>query len=127
MYLTNYCVSPPVQRELEIPCRVEIQMPETLKTREIIDLYKIMIDLSCDSHEKDFVVGSFLSTSEEIESTLAACSSSASKKKKIGKENPQHEKSDIQSFFHVASIVSSLQRRDDTDMQIVSKSITIDD
>ena len=80
-----------------------------------------MIDLSYDSRERDFVVGSFLSTNKEIESTLAACSSSASKKKKIGKENPQHEKSDILSFFHVTSIVSSTLRKDDTDMEIVNK------
>ena len=62
-------------------------MPPPLKNRAITDLYKSKIDLSYDSREKDFVVGSFLSTNEEIESTLAACSSSASKKRKIGKEN----------------------------------------
>ena len=33
-------------------------------------LYKSMINLSYDSREKDFVVASFLSTNEEIESTL---------------------------------------------------------
>ena len=65
-----------------------------------------------------FVAGSFLSTNEEIESTSAACSSSARKKKKIGKENPQHEKSDIQVFFHVTSIPNSTPRRDDTDLEI---------
>ena len=37
------------------------------------------------------------------------------KRKKIGKENPQHEKSDIRSFFHFTSIVSSTPKRDDTD------------
>ena len=62
-------------------------MPPPLGNRAITDLYKSKIDLSYDSREKDFVVGSFLSTNEEIESTLAACSSSASKKRKIGKEN----------------------------------------
>ena len=100
-------------------------MPPTLRNREITDLYKSVIDLSYDSREKDFVAGSFLSTNEEIESTLATCSSSTSKMKKIGKENPQHEKSDIRSFFHVTSIVSSTPRRDDTDMEIVCKTITI--
>ena len=127
LYLTNYCVSPLVQGGLEIPCRVEIQMPPTLKNREIIDLYKSMISLSYDSRDKDFVVGPFLSTNEEVESTLTACSSSVSKKKKIGKENPQHKKSAIRSFFHVASIVSSTSRKDDTDIEIVCKTITIDD
>ena len=61
LYSTNYCVSQLTQRGLEIPCRVEIQMPPILKNREITDLYKSMIDLSYDSCEKDFVVGSFLS------------------------------------------------------------------
>ena len=42
-------VSSLVQEGLETPCHVEIQMPPTLKNREIIDLYKSMIDLSCDS------------------------------------------------------------------------------
>ena len=88
-------------------------------TREIIDWNKSMIDLSYDSREKDFVFGSFFSINEEIESTLTACSSLASKKKKekkeIGKENPHHEKLDIRSFFHVTSIVSSTPRRYDTD------------
>ena len=90
-------------------------------------MYKRIIDLSYDSREKDFVVGSFLSTKEEIESTLATCSSSASKKKKIGKKNLQHEKSDIWSFLHVTSIVSNTPRRDDVVMEIVCKSITIND
>ena len=124
LYSTNYCLST-CTRGLDISCHVEIQMLPPLKNREIIDLYKSVIDLSYDSREKDFVVGSFLLTNEDIESSLAACSSSASKKQKIGKENPQHEKSDIRSFFHVTSIVSSTPRRDDTDMEIVCK--TIDD
>ena len=73
------------------------------------------------------MVGSFLSTSEEIESTLAACRSSARKKKKIGKENPQHKKSDFRPFFHVTSIVSSTPRKHDTGLKIVCRTITIDD
>ena len=109
LYSTIYCAYPLVQG-WESPCRVEIQMPPTWKNREIIDLYKSMIDLSYDSRENDFLVGSLLST------ILAACSSSSSKEKKIGKENPHHEKSDIRSFIHVTSIVSSTSGRDDTDM-----------
>ena len=127
LHSTNYCVSPLVQGGLEIPCRVEIQMPLTLNNREIIDLYKNMIDFSYDSREKDFVVGSFLSANEEVESILEACISSARKKNKLGKENPQHEKSDIRSFFYVPSILSRTPRRDDTDMEIVCKIVTIDD
>ena len=102
-----------------------MQMPPTLKSREIIDLYKSLIDLSFDSCEKDFVAGSFLSTNEEIDSTLAACSYSVSKKKKIGKGNSQHEKFGL--FFHVTSIVSSTRRRYDTDTETFCKTITIDD
>ena len=127
LHSTNYCVSPLVQGGLEIPCRVEIQMPLTLNNREIIDLYKNMIDFSYDSHEKDFVVGSFVSTNEEVVSILEACISSARKKNKLGKEDPQHEKSDIRSFFYVPSILSSTPRRDDTNVEIVCKVVTIDD
>ena len=65
-----------------------MQMPPSLKNREITDLYKS----SQKFHGKDLVVGSFLSANKEIESTLAPCSSSASKKTKIGKENPQQKK-----------------------------------
>ena len=120
-------VSPLAQGGLEIPCLAEIQMPPALKNRETADLYQSMIDISYDSREKDFLLGSFLSTNEEIESTHAACSSSARKKKKIGKENPQHKNSDIWSFFHVTYIVSSTTSRDDADMDIFFKTITIDD
>ena len=49
------------------------------------------------------------------------------KRTKIGKENSQYEKSDTRSFFHVTAIISSTPRRDDTDMEIVSKTTTIDD
>ena len=100
LYSLNYFVSPLLEGWLEIPCCVEMQMPPTLKSREIIDLYKSLIDLSFDSCEKDFVAGSFLSTNEEIDSTLAACSYSVSKKKKIGKGNPQHEKFGLFSMLH---------------------------
>ena len=79
LYSTNYSVSPLEQSGVEIPSRVEIQIPPNLKSREITDLYK------------SFVVGLFLSTNEEIQSTLAPCSSSANKKKKIGKENSQEK------------------------------------
>ena len=88
-----------LEGDLEILCCVEIQMPPTLKNREIIDLYKSMIDLSYDSCEKDFAVGSFLLTNEEIESTLAACSSSASKKKENGKREPSARKIRHSVFF----------------------------
>ena len=99
LYSANYCVSPLVQGGLETPCRVEIQMPPTIKNRKIIDLHKSMIDLSYDSCEKDFAVGSFLLTNEEIESTLAACSSSASKKNKNRKREPSVRKIRHSVFF----------------------------
>ena len=60
-----------------------------------------------------------------------APASSASKKKKKKKEkrkeNPQDEKLDISSFFHVISIVSSKPRIDDKDTKITCKTITTDD
>ena len=33
LVLTNYCLSPLVQGALEIPCRVEISMPPTKRTK----------------------------------------------------------------------------------------------
>ena len=126
LHSTNYCVSPLVQGGLEIPCRVEIQMPLTLNNREIIDLYKNMIDFSYDSREKRLCGWIVPLTNEEVESILEASISSARKKNKLGKENPQQEKSDIRSFFYVPSILSSTPRRDDTDMEIVCKVVTID-
>ena len=76
---------------------------------------------------KKTVLRSFLSTNELIESTVRARSSSAREKKKIGKENTHHKNSDIPSFFHVTSIFSSVPSRDDTDMEIICETITIDD
>ena len=46
LYSTNYC-------------HVEIQMPPTLKNREIIDLYNSMIDLSCDSPKNNLWLDRF--------------------------------------------------------------------
>ena len=86
---TNYCVSPLVQGGLEIPCRVVILRAQTLQNKEIINIYKDMVDLSYDSREKDSVVGSFLSTSEEA--------ASENKRKSVTK-NSQREKSDIRFF-----------------------------
>ena len=50
---TNYCVSPLVQRGLEIPCIVRILMAPTVKNRQIVDIYKDMVDLHYDAREKD--------------------------------------------------------------------------
>ena len=81
LYSTNCCVSPLIQGGLEIPCRVEIQMSPTLKNREVIDLCRSRIYLSYDSREKDFVVWSFLSSNEEIESTLKSTLQQAKRRK----------------------------------------------
>ena len=63
------------------------------------------------------MVGSFLSTSEEIESTLAA----------NRKREPLAQKIRLSAFFHVTSIVSSTPRKHDTGLKIVCRTITIDD
>ena len=42
---TNYCVSPLVQGGLEIPCRVEIHMPLTVKNERLIDIYRNYVNL----------------------------------------------------------------------------------
>ena len=62
---TNYCVSPLVQGGLEIPCRVEVLLTPTVKNKAIVDIYKDMMDVSYREREKNFTIGSFLSTSEQ--------------------------------------------------------------
>ena len=85
-----------------------------------------MRTLSYDRREKDFVIGSLLSTNKEIESTLAVCTSSASKRRNRKRE--PSEKSDSQSFFMLHPL--SVARREEmiqTWKLFVKPSITTDD
>ena len=52
---TNYCVSPLVQGGFEIPCIVRILMAPTVKNRQIVDIYKDIVDLHYDARENDSI------------------------------------------------------------------------
>ena len=67
---TNYCVSPLVQGGLEIPCIVRILMAPTVKNRQIVDIYKDMVDLHYDTREKDSTAGSYLHFARPVHSFL---------------------------------------------------------
>ena len=56
---TNYCVLPLVQGGLEIPCRVEIHMPSTVKNRELIGIYEKYVDTLYYQEEETNIAGSF--------------------------------------------------------------------
>ena len=60
---TNYCVSPLVQGGLEIPCRVEIHMPSTVKNRELIGIYEKYVDTLNYQREETNIAGSFVESS----------------------------------------------------------------
>ena len=126
---TNYCVSPLVQGVLEIPCRIKILLAPTLKNKEIINVYKDLVDLDYNEREKDSVVGSFLSMSEGIATNNKRSSDSSDNRKSAAKKpaTVQSKKSDIQSFFLITSTVSNTDTKlDDIDMRI-DKPIVIDD
>ena len=62
----NYRRSPLVQGGLEIPCSVMIFIPETLKNKEIIKMYKDMVDVLYSEPDGSKVVGSFVHQSIDI-------------------------------------------------------------
>ena len=64
---TNYCVSPLVQGGLEIPCRVEIHMPSTVKNRELIGIYEKYFDTLYYQREETNIAGSLVESSAGIE------------------------------------------------------------
>ena len=57
---TTYRRSPLIQGGLEIPCKVTINMAETLKNKQIIDRYKEMVDVLYSEPDSSAVLGSFL-------------------------------------------------------------------
>ena len=126
---TNYRVLQLVQGGLEIPCRIEILMSPTLKNKEIINVYKDLVNLHYNKHKKGSVVGSFLSMSEGIATTNKRSSNSSDDRKSTAKiaATVQSKKSDILSFFPTTSIVIITDiKLDDIDMRI-DKPIVIND
>ena len=101
---TLYRRSPLVQGGLEIPCKVTIRMPDTIKNRNLIGKYKEMIELLYIEPDSSSTLGSFLYAdigdehSEETESKRAKPPSCARKVKR--KKNSDDVKvKDIRSFF----------------------------
>ena len=100
---TNYCVSPLVQGGLEIPCRVEVHFPSTVKNRELVKIYETFVD-TLPQHEETNIVGSFIDGSTEIEKNDKDCNNRKAKK---SKEEIQVKSRDIRNFFEKRGTVSS--------------------
>ena len=109
---TNYCVSPLVQGGLEIPCRVEIHMPSTVKNRQLIQIYETFVDTLYYQREEKNIAGSFVDNNadKEMETT--------SKKETIKRKSSEKTASttkDIRSFFQKRRTVSSTETAKNSD------------
>ena len=96
---TNYCVSPLVQGGLEIPCRIEIHLPPTVKNKELIRIYESYVDTLYYEREEANIAGSFLE-SEEVPVSGKQQGDKTKRKKKTATTNEnQNGKKDIRSLF----------------------------
>ena len=99
---TSYRRSPLVQGGLEIPCRVSVWMPETMKNREIAAKYKEIVDMLYTESDGSEVLGSFLHhdmdlpTSKQGSATASKTRTGKSSRKTSQVEN---EYKDIRLFF----------------------------
>ena len=64
---TNYCVSPLVQGGLQIPCRVEIHMPATVKTKELMKIYETYVDTLYYQRKETHIARSSIDGGSEVE------------------------------------------------------------
>ena len=64
---TNYCVSPLGQEGLKIPCHIEIHMRATVKSKELMKIYKTYVDTLYYQRQETQIVWSFIDGSSEIE------------------------------------------------------------
>ena len=71
-----------LQGGLEIPCRVEISMPPTVKNKQILNIFKEMVDLLYYEREEMNKVGSFLFGNKEAAEPLLP----KAKKKKLNRK-----------------------------------------
>lgn len=110
---TNYCVSPLVQGGLEIPCRVEIHMPSTVKNRELIGIYEKYVDTLYYQREETNIAGSFVESSAGIETMETNNSKGRESKKRKNNETTNASSSkDIRAFFEKRRTVSSTKKVD---------------
>ena len=119
---TKYCVSSLVQGGLEIPCRVEIHMPSTVKNRELIGIYEKYVDTLYYPQEKTNIAGSFVESSAGIESMEANNSKGRESKKRKNNETTNASSSkDIRAFCEKRRTVSST-KKDDVPKNVVELS-----
>ena len=78
---TNCCLSPLVQGGLEIPCRIEIHLPPTVKNKKLIRIYESYVDTLYYQREEANITGSFLE-SEEVPASGKQQGDKAKPKKK---------------------------------------------
>ena len=110
---TNYCVSPLVQGGLEIPCRVEIHMPSTLKNRELIRIYEQYVDTLYYQREETNIAGSFLESGSSKTMEIDNSDNRETKKRKNANETTNNSSSkDIRTFFEKRRTVSSTKNVD---------------
>ena len=110
---TNYCVSPLVQGGLEIPCRVEIHMPSTVKNRELIGIYEKYVDTLYYQREETNIAGSFVESSAGIETMETNNSKGRESKKRKNNETTNASSSkDIRAFFEKRRTVSITKKVD---------------
>ena len=105
---TNYDVSPLVQGGLEIPCRVEIYMPSTVRNRQLIGIYETFVDTLYYLREEENIAGSFVENTadKEMEETTGK---KESMKRKSNEKTASSSK-DIRPFFQKHRTVSSTKR-----------------
>ena len=114
---TNYCVSPLVQGGLEIPCRVEISMPPTVKNKQIMNIYikKWLICFIMNGKKQPAKVGSFQSSQEaeplriqpKAKKKKSNCKEDSNPSISEGVVEPVRLEKDIRSFFHMKKVVAS--------------------
>ena len=90
--MTNYCVSSLVQGGLEIPCRIEIHLPPTVKNKELIRIYESYVDtLYYQREEANIAKFQSAANNKEIKQN--------GRKKTATKNENQNGIKDIRSFF----------------------------
>ena len=104
---TNYCVSPLVQGGLEIPCRIEVHLPSTVKNRELVKIYETFVDTLYYQREETNIVGSFIDGSTEIEKNDKGYNNRKAKKSKEEIQVKDVSSRDIRNFFEKRGTVSS--------------------
>ena len=110
---TNYCVWSLVQGGLEIPCRVEIHMPSTVKNWELIRIYEKYVDTLYYQREETNIAGSFVESSAGIETMETNNSKGRESKKQKNNETTNASSSkDIRVFFEKRRTVSSMKKVD---------------